>query len=107
MYCVTPGPRPDEVNTDSPISSWQDKHPLPDTSDFGPNPTAPDVEWFFTAQELCTLISKVADLPLMSINPWLFPSFFENENQIKANNCLNSLAQDLTYALAAIRLTSV
>lgn len=46
-----------------------DKHPLPDTSDFGPNPTALDVEWFFTAQELCALISRVADLPLMSINP--------------------------------------
>ncbi|MBW4604295.1 MAG: serine hydrolase [Calothrix sp. FI2-JRJ7] len=45
--------------------------PLPDVSDFdeGINPVALDVEWFFTASELCGLISNVADLPLMSINP--------------------------------------
>jgi beta-lactamase class A len=44
--------------------------PLPDVSDFeGVNPVALDVEWFFTASELCGLISDVADLPLMSINP--------------------------------------
>ncbi len=44
--------------------------PLPDVSDFeGVNPVALDVEWFFTASELCELMSDVADLPLMSINP--------------------------------------
>lgn len=44
--------------------------PLPDVSDFeGINPVALDVEWFFTASELCGLMSDVADLPLMSINP--------------------------------------
>jgi beta-lactamase class A len=28
-----------------------------------------EVEWFFTARELCELIQQVADLPLMGINP--------------------------------------
>jgi beta-lactamase class A len=31
-------------------------------------PVALDVEWLFTARELCALMSKVQDLPLMSIN---------------------------------------
>jgi beta-lactamase class A len=43
--------------------------PLPDVSEFTGNPVALDIEWFFTAQELCDLIEQVADLPLMSINP--------------------------------------
>jgi beta-lactamase class A len=43
---------------------------LPNVSDFeGVNPVALDVEWFFTASELCGLMEEVADLPLMSINP--------------------------------------
>ena len=46
-----------------------DKLPLPELSDIGSTPKALDAEWFFTAQELCGLIEKVADLPLMSINP--------------------------------------
>ncbi|MCC5663928.1 class A beta-lactamase-related serine hydrolase [Nostoc sp. CHAB 5784] len=46
------------------------KKPLPDVNEFeGANPVALDVEWFFTAEELCGLIEQVADLPLMSINP--------------------------------------
>ncbi|BAZ40180.1 putative beta lactamase-related protein [Calothrix sp. NIES-4101] len=46
------------------------KKPLPNVSDFeGVNPVALDVEWFFTASELCGLMEEVADLPLMSINP--------------------------------------
>ena len=32
-------------------------------------PTALDVEWHLSARELCGLIEKVHDLPLMSINP--------------------------------------
>ncbi|GAB1537994.1 serine hydrolase [Scytonema sp. NUACC21] len=44
--------------------------PLPDVNEFvGTNPVALDVEWFFTAEELCQLMGQVADLPLMSINP--------------------------------------
>lgn len=30
---------------------------------------APDVEWFFSAAELCSLMGRVDDLPLMGINP--------------------------------------
>ena len=30
---------------------------------------AQDVEWFYSARELCTLMDGVDHLPLMSINP--------------------------------------
>jgi Beta-lactamase enzyme family len=43
--------------------------PLPDASIFGGKPLELDVEWFFTPKELCGLMKKVADLPLMSVNP--------------------------------------
>lgn len=46
-----------------------DRLPPPEIDAIGVNPNALDVEWFFTTQELCSLIEKVADLPLMSINP--------------------------------------
>jgi beta-lactamase class A len=42
---------------------------LPNVSEFTGKPVALDIEWFFTTQELCSLIEEVADLPLMSINP--------------------------------------
>ncbi|MEA5597017.1 serine hydrolase [Rivularia sp. UHCC 0363] len=43
--------------------------PLPDVNEFiDTNPNALDVEWFYSAEELCELIEEVADLPLMSIN---------------------------------------
>jgi beta-lactamase class A len=46
------------------------KKPLPDVNEFdGANPFALDVEWFFTAEELCGLMEQVADLPIMTINP--------------------------------------
>ncbi len=45
--------------------------PLPDVSQFGDSPRALDVEWFFTAPELCNAMETVADLPLMSVNPGL------------------------------------
>lgn len=44
------------------------QQPLPDVSDIDPNSVALDVEWFFTAEELCSLMARVKDLPLMSIN---------------------------------------
>lgn len=43
--------------------------PLPSPEIFATGPRALDVEWFMTATELCTLMARVQDLPLMSINP--------------------------------------
>jgi beta-lactamase class A len=46
------------------------KQPLPNVSEFeGVQPTALDIEWFFTPAQLCQLIDRVSDLPLMGINP--------------------------------------
>ncbi|MEL6554936.1 MAG: serine hydrolase [Cyanobacteria bacterium J06621_11] len=45
--------------------------PLPAVSIFNEGPQSIDVEWFFTARELCDAMAAVADLPLMSINPGL------------------------------------
>jgi beta-lactamase class A len=47
------------------------KKPAPPVETYPDAPTALDVEWFFSARELCALMGKVADLPLMSINPGL------------------------------------
>lgn len=49
-----------------------DAQPLPDPW----NPNAPadlDIEWYFTPRELCALMAKVEDLPLMAINPGIGP----------------------------------
>ncbi|MDQ7841192.1 MAG: serine hydrolase [bacterium] len=43
--------------------------PLPSPGIFAGGPTALDVEWFYTARELCREISAVADLPAAAINP--------------------------------------
>jgi beta-lactamase class A len=43
--------------------------PLPDASLFADKPVALDIEWFFTPRELCELMQKVEELPLMSVNP--------------------------------------
>jgi len=45
--------------------------PLPAVSIFNEGPQSIDVEWFMSARELCSAMSTVADLPLMSINPGL------------------------------------
>lgn len=45
--------------------------PLPSVSIFNEGPQAIDVEWFFSARELCKAMDTVADIPLMSINPGL------------------------------------
>lgn len=45
------------------------QQPLPNAGEFTAEPAALDVEWFFTTTELCNLMGKVKDLPLMSINP--------------------------------------
>jgi beta-lactamase class A len=43
--------------------------PLPDANLFSDKPVALDIEWFFTPRELCELMQKVENLPLMSVNP--------------------------------------
>ncbi|MBV8223402.1 MAG: serine hydrolase, partial [Candidatus Eremiobacteraeota bacterium] len=44
--------------------------PLPDVKLFQSGAVVdPDIEWFFSVRELCTLMNRVASLPLMSINP--------------------------------------
>jgi beta-lactamase class A len=48
-----------------------DARPVPAASQFGEAPTATDVEWFFTADELCAMISKTADMAAFRINPGL------------------------------------
>lgn len=45
------------------------KQPLPGVETFMGEPRALDVEWFFTGTELCALMERVRDLPLMGINP--------------------------------------
>ncbi|MGD1895871.1 MAG: serine hydrolase [Phormidesmis sp.] len=45
--------------------------PLPSVNIFNDGPQAIDVEWFFTARELCMAMDAVADLPLVSVNPGL------------------------------------
>jgi len=46
------------------------KQPLPNVSEFeGAPPNALDMEWFFTPVQLCQLIDRASDLPLMGINP--------------------------------------
>jgi beta-lactamase class A len=43
--------------------------PLPSANLFIGGIAAPEVEWFFSVRELCGLMSRVASLSLMSINP--------------------------------------
>lgn len=45
------------------------KLPLPRAEDHPTAVTAIDIEWFFSPVELCAYMSKVKELPLMSINP--------------------------------------
>lgn len=48
-----------------------DARPIPDVTQFGEAVTAMDIEWFFTANELCGLIAKSADADAFRINPGL------------------------------------
>jgi beta-lactamase class A len=43
--------------------------PLPGKSLFSAAPIAPEVEWFFTTRELCNLMTSVAELDAMQVNP--------------------------------------
>jgi beta-lactamase class A len=44
---------------------------LPDASQFSDAPSATDIEWFFTPEELCSLAAKAADADAFRINPGL------------------------------------
>ena len=50
-----------------------ESRPLPSLAEvnaaYARGPVAPDVQWFFTTRELCAVIARVADLPLMGIAP--------------------------------------
>ncbi len=48
-----------------------DTLPLPDLGEFSGAAQATDIEWFFTANEMCALMAKVADADAMHINPGL------------------------------------
>jgi beta-lactamase class A len=48
-----------------------DARPLPNVTVFAGGPLVLDVEWYFSARELCGLMARVADLPLTGINPGL------------------------------------
>lgn len=58
-----------ELNQRRQILQQLQTQPLPSGNEFTADPTALDIEWFFTPHELCQLMTKVADLPLMSVNP--------------------------------------
>src|SRR5258708_7877143 len=60
--------RGDEPARRAVLSELRSK-PLPKVEAFPTEPTALDVEWWFSARELCDLVKKVHDLPLMGINP--------------------------------------
>ena len=61
--------RADDTARRMQLLSQIDALPLPDASMFSVVPQATDIEWFFTTQELCSLMSRVQSLPFMSINP--------------------------------------
>ena len=46
-----------------------DAGPAPSLEQFDENPAYVDIEWYFSARELCALMARVQDLPLMTINP--------------------------------------
>lgn len=48
-----------------------DNRQLPDASLFGGAPVSPEVEWFFSVEELCSLMVRVADIDLTTVNPGL------------------------------------
>lgn len=55
------------------ILAQADRLPLPSLQTLGPllakGPVSPEVEWFFSARQLCGLIGQVRQLPQMSVNP--------------------------------------
>lgn len=45
------------------------KQRLPAASEFTAAPRALEIEWFLSTQELCQMMARVQDLPLMQVNP--------------------------------------
>jgi hypothetical protein len=60
-----------DLSTRRALLSEVAKLPLPSVGEFVDDAVAIDIEWFFTPEELCSLMNQVKDLPLMSINPGL------------------------------------
>ena len=46
-----------------------ERRPLPAVADYPSTPRALDAEWIYSVRELCGLMSRVAQLPFMSVNP--------------------------------------
>ena len=60
-----------DVNGRRAMLAQIDALPLPDTAQFGDAVLATDVEWFFTANELCSLVARSAGSAAFKINPGL------------------------------------
>lgn len=73
------------------------KSPLPSVELVDSEPLAPDIEWFFSNQELCELIAKVADLPLMQINTGIINA--DNWQQVAFKGGAEPGVLNLTTAL--------
>lgn len=71
--------------------------PLPTVELVDNQPLAPDIEWFFTTQELCQLIETVADLPLTQINTGIINS--DNWQQVAFKGGAEPGVLNLTTAL--------
>ncbi|WP_299484802.1 serine hydrolase [Acaryochloris sp. IP29b_bin.137] len=73
------------------------KAPLPPVELVDSEPLAPDIEWFFTTQELCQLMTQVADLPLMHINTGIINA--DNWQQVAFKGGAEPGVLNLTTAL--------
>jgi len=73
------------------------KAPLPTVELVDSQPLAPDIEWFYTTQELCQLIAQVADLPLMQINTGIINA--DNWQQVAFKGGAEPGVLNLTTAL--------
>lgn len=71
--------------------------PLPGVELVDGQPLAPDIEWFFSTQELCQLITQVADLPLMQINTGIINA--DNWQQVAFKGGAEPGVLNLTTAL--------
>lgn len=82
---------------------------LPEVTLFAGDPIALDIEWFFSARELCGLIEQVRSLPLMTINPGVAKSrdwqsiAFKGGSEPGVLNLTTALeaADGRTYCIAA------
>lgn len=61
--------RTGSVSTRRAIVAKLDAMPLPALADLDLAPALSDIEWHYTNRQLCSLMAKVQDLPLMTINP--------------------------------------